>query len=101
MWQGYTEGSGYPRLTIKINGRITHGEPRRVLYEERYGSLAKGEWLLSLCHQAAMLRDECAPGPCRHRQCVEPTHMRRMPAKQVRSFGSQGQRRKKSDKSSS
>lgn len=48
----------------------------RVAYVAAHGPIPEGMTVDHVCHNRAISVDECAPGACEHRRCVEPSHLR-------------------------
>lgn len=68
---GPTDQDGYPYATHE--GRSTRAHQKA--YTLAYGMLSEGHQVDHHCHNIAMLSDECAPGVCEHRRCVDPAHL--------------------------
>ena len=80
------------KLTVSDSGCLTYGgatqngygvfsvggksvKAHRFAYEQANGPIPEGETLDHQCHNEALARGECAPGPCEHRACCNPDHM--------------------------
>jgi hypothetical protein len=79
MWQGRTD-QGYPSFTTKDeefswDGRSVRVSPARIVYEVMVGPLPQNRWVSHLCHDLALQNGTCERGMCRHRACLEPSHM--------------------------
>lgn len=48
----------------------------RVAYVNTHGAIPEGMTVDHICHNVSLASDECAPGACEHRRCVEPSHLR-------------------------
>lgn len=69
LWTGGRTSYGYGKLSTADGIRFAH----RIVYEWAYGPIPTGLCIDHLCHNA----DMSCPGAlqCRHRLCVNPTHM--------------------------
>lgn len=79
MWTGRTD-DGYPSFTTKDpefsgDGRTVRVSPSRIVYEARVGPIPEGRWVSRKCHEIAVRMGTCERGRCRHRACLEPSHM--------------------------
>jgi hypothetical protein len=64
---------GYALRNVRINGQLKTRRVHRLIYEQAHGPIADGLEIDHECHN----RDEACPGgPCRHRRCVNPAHLR-------------------------
>jgi hypothetical protein len=48
----------------------------RWFYTLNYGPIPAGYEIDHICHNEAIKRGECEGGPCQHRACVNPLHLR-------------------------
>ena len=63
--------NGKPGYAI-AGGLLAH----RVSYEHWFGEIPEGHWIDHTCHNLAVALGECSGGPCLHRRCVNPAHLR-------------------------
>lgn len=88
LWTGYIRKvDGYGRF-IWPGGQLPH----RFAYEITYGPIADANDIDHMCHNV----DGVCPGgkACAHRRCVNPAHLRAIPAVKHRGFVRPGQRGK-------
>lgn len=71
VWGGTLQPNGYGRATIPGVSRREY--VHRLAYEMCVGALVKGLEIDHVCHDVRT----CTP-PCKHRACVEPTHLRQV-----------------------
>lgn len=48
----------------------------RWAYTQVFGTIPEGYEIDHICHNEAVARGECKGGPCQHRACINPEHMR-------------------------
>ena len=72
---GNVSGGGYRELSMYLDGRQIKIAAHRAVYAIFYGAIGKGLVLDHLCHNDAHKRGECDGSDCKHRQCVNPTHL--------------------------
>ena len=72
LWTGAVSRS-YGLFTVKKG--VTQVYVHRYAYELLIGPIPDGIEIDHECHNAAVRRGECKPGPCAHRLCVNPAHL--------------------------
>lgn len=68
LWTAGKSGSGYGCHTVDGGPVSAH----RFSYELAYGPIADGMHIDHTCHNNDLT---CSGGPCRHRACVNPSHL--------------------------
>lgn len=68
IWLGGRDTQGYGQ--ISVNNRLVG--VHRLSYQEHVGPIANGAVIDHLCHDPSV----CVGGPCPHRLCVNPAHLR-------------------------
>jgi hypothetical protein len=87
VWTGYVTDEGYGRF-IWPGGSLAH----RFSYALTYGPIADGADVDHMCHNVA---PDCVDSKaCLHRRCVNPEHLRAIPAGKHRGYVRLGQRGK-------
>lgn len=69
LWQGHIRANGYARMSVNGKERYVH----RLAYELAHGSIPDGLDVDHVCHN---LDEACPGGPCIHRRCCNPSHLR-------------------------
>lgn len=70
IWAGKKQ-DGYGVVRVGGGRQRAH----RWAYEQLVGPIPDGQTLDHSCHNKALAAGRCAPGPCRHRACVNPAHL--------------------------
>ncbi len=72
IWRHGKNAGGYGRVS---GPKYAH----QIAYERAYGPVPAGKTVDHLCHNAD---ENCPGGPCKHRRCVNPEHLKAKPHRQ-------------------
>lgn len=79
-WLGPVIANGYGVHTLrKAEGRGAAVYVHRLAYELAHGEIAGGLVVDHECHNRAAEQGACQGGPCLHRRCANPAHLRVVP----------------------
>lgn len=72
LWTRRPDSEGYGALNRGGSPKRVH----RLAWEQAHGPIPKGLVVDHQCHNEAARRGECLGGRCRHRLCIEVSHLR-------------------------
>jgi len=87
LYAGYFDkGTGYG--IRRHQGKLY--KAHRLAYVLRNGELDSKTHIDHMCHNEALAKNECEPGVCTHRRCVNPSHLRAVSASENFASGGNG-----------